>query len=103
MTSLASRTPAATTSDLRVALIGNPNTGKSTLFNALTGLRQKVGNYAGVTVERVEGRYKRPAGGQVVLVDLPGTYSLTAISPDEEIALAVLLGQEADVPRPMSS
>ena len=100
MTSLASRTAAATTSDLRVALIGNPNTGKSTLFNALTGLRQKVGNYAGVTVERVEGRYKRPAGGQVVLVDLPGTYSLTAISPDEEIALAVLLGQEADVPRP---
>jgi ferrous iron transport protein B len=99
MTSLASST-SAVTSDLRVALIGNPNTGKSTLFNALTGLRQKVGNYAGVTVERVEGRYGRPAGGEVTLIDLPGTYSLTALSPDEEIALAVLLGQEEDVPRP---
>lgn len=100
MTSTASRSASAATSDLRVALIGNPNTGKSTLFNALTGLRQKVGNYAGVTVERVEGRYRRGDGGQVTLVDLPGTYSLTALSPDEEIALAVLLGQEADVPRP---
>jgi ferrous iron transport protein B len=99
MTSSASSTSSAT-ADLRVALIGNPNTGKSTLFNALTGLRQKVGNYAGVTVERVEGRYRRPDGGQVTVVDLPGTYSLTALSPDEEIALAVLLGQETDVPRP---
>jgi ferrous iron transport protein B len=99
MTSTASRSAPADI-DLRVALIGNPNTGKSTLFNALTGLRQRVGNYAGVTVERVEGRYRRAGGGQVTLVDLPGTYSLTALSPDEEIALAVLLGQEEDVPRP---
>ena len=99
MTSTASPSASAT-SDLRVALVGNPNTGKSTLFNALTGLRQKVGNYAGVTVERVEGRYRRAHGGHVTLVDLPGTYSLTALSPDEEIALAVLLGQEPGVPRP---
>ncbi|MBB4639496.1 ferrous iron transport protein B [Longimicrobium terrae] len=76
---------------LHVALIGNPNTGKSTLFNALTGMRQRVGNYSGVTVERVEGRY-RDADGPVVLLDLPGTYSLSASSPDEEIALAVLTG-----------
>lgn len=103
MTSLAatpqppSPSPAAA---LRVALIGNPNTGKSTLFNALTGLRQKVGNYAGVTVERVEGSYRRADGGAVTVVDLPGTYSLTALSPDEEIALAVLLGRDPQTPRP---
>ncbi|HEX2188848.1 MAG TPA: ferrous iron transport protein B [Longimicrobiaceae bacterium] len=83
----------------RVALIGNPNTGKSTLFNALTGMRQRVGNYSGVTVERVEGRYTdgdRP----VTVIDLPGTYSLSASSPDEEIALGVLLGRVEGVPAP---
>ncbi len=63
---------------LRVALIGNPNTGKTTLFNALTGLRQKVANYAGVTVERVEGSYRDADGRAVRVTDLPGTYSLTA-------------------------
>jgi ferrous iron transport protein B len=85
---------------LRVALIGNPNTGKSTLFNSLTGMRQRVGNYAGVTVERVEGRYRSESGRPVTVLDLPGTYSLSASSPDEEIALGVLLGRIDDVARP---
>jgi ferrous iron transport protein B len=85
---------------LHVALIGNPNTGKSTLFNALTGMRQRVGNYSGVTVERVEGRYRDADGRPVAVLDLPGTYSLSAASPDEEIALAVLLGRTAEAPAP---
>lgn len=85
---------------LRVAVIGNPNTGKSTLFNALTGLRQRVGNYAGVTVERAEGDFQRSSGGRGLLVDLPGTYSLSASSPDEEIALGVLLGRMAGEQQP---
>ncbi len=84
---------------LHVALIGNPNTGKSTLFNALTGMRQRVGNYSGVTVERVEGRYRDDAGA-VTIIDLPGTYSLSAASPDEEIALAVLTGHAPGIDRP---
>ncbi|HEY0021420.1 MAG TPA: ferrous iron transport protein B [Longimicrobium sp.] len=84
---------------LHVALIGNPNTGKSTLFNALTGMRQRVGNYSGVTVERVEGRY-RDDQGAVTIIDLPGTYSLSASSPDEEIALAVLTGHAPGIDRP---
>src|SRR5688500_9774113 len=84
---------------LHVALIGNPNTGKSTLFNALTGMRQRVGNYSGVTVERVEGRY-RDGDALVTLIDLPGTYSLSASSPDEEIALAVLTGHAHGIDRP---
>jgi ferrous iron transport protein B len=84
---------------LHVALIGNPNTGKSTLFNALTGMRQRVGNYSGVTVERVEGRYRDDAGS-VTVIDLPGTYSLSAASPDEEIALAVLTGHAEGIDRP---
>ena len=83
---------------MRVALIGNPNTGKSTLFNALTGMRQRVGNYSGVTVERVEGRYRGPSGRAVRVLDLPGTYSLSASSPDEEIALSVLLGRAEGMP-----
>ncbi|MDQ8144795.1 MAG: ferrous iron transport protein B [Gemmatimonadota bacterium] len=91
-------TPAPTA--LRVALIGNPNTGKSTLFNALTGLRQRVGNFAGVTVERVEGGYQMPDGRRVTLVDLPGAYSLAATSPDERIALDVLRGHDGREPRP---
>ena len=85
---------------LHVALIGNPNTGKSTLFNALTGMRQRVGNYSGVTVERVEGRYRAESGGLVTVLDLPGTYSLSASSPDEEIALGVLLGRTTGVDAP---
>ncbi|MBW3573149.1 MAG: ferrous iron transport protein B, partial [Gemmatimonadetes bacterium] len=92
--------PAAREGALHVALIGNPNTGKSTLFNALTGMRQRVGNYSGVTVERVEGRYRDADGHSVTVLDLPGTYSLSASSPDEEIALGVLLGRTpgADAP-----
>ena len=85
---------------LRVALLGNPNTGKSTLFNALTGMRQRVGNFAGVTVERVEGFYRGPDGARVTVLDLPGSYSLSASSPDEEIALDVLLGAAKGVPLP---
>ncbi|HEX2202876.1 MAG TPA: ferrous iron transport protein B [Longimicrobium sp.] len=85
---------------LHVALIGNPNTGKSTLFNALTGMRQRVGNYSGVTVERVEGRYRDAAGRPVTVLDLPGTYSLSASSPDEEIALGVLLGRAEGLDTP---
>src|SRR3954470_11677787 len=85
---------------LHVALGGNPNTGKSTLFNALTGMRQRVGNYSGVTVERVEGRYRDAEGRPVAVLDLPGTYSLSASSPDEEIALGVLLGRTQGVATP---
>jgi ferrous iron transport protein B len=85
---------------LHVALVGNPNTGKSTLFNALTGMRQRVGNYSGVTVERVEGRYRDADGRPVNVLDLPGTYSLSASSPDEEIALGVLLGRAEGVAAP---
>ena len=82
---------------LRVALVGNPNSGKSSLFNALTGLRQRVANFPGVTVERVEGNYVH-AGSAVSVVDLPGTYSLSPESPDEAIALDVLHGRARGVP-----
>ena len=80
---------------LRVAIIGNPNTGKTTLFNALTGLRQRVGNFAGVTVERVEGAFRGADGRRVSLLDLPGSYSLSAGSPDEQIALETLMGRDS--------
>ncbi|HTY01050.1 MAG TPA: ferrous iron transport protein B [Bacteroidota bacterium] len=83
-----------------VAFIGNPNSGKTTLFNALTGLRQKVANYPGVTVEKKEGRLLLPDGPPVLLIDLPGTYSLTANSPDEQIAVDVLLGRTDHTPPP---
>ncbi len=82
----------ATQRRIRVALVGNPNTGKSTLFNALTGLRQRVGNFAGVTVERVEGAVRGPQGERITIVDVPGCYGLSPASPDEEIALGVLRG-----------
>jgi ferrous iron transport protein B len=85
---------------LRVALVGNPNTGKTTLFNALTGMRQRVANFAGVTVERVEGSYRGPDGRRVAVLDLPGCYSLSPHTPDEAIALDVLLGRAAGVPLP---
>jgi ferrous iron transport protein B len=85
---------------LRVAIIGNPNTGKTTLFNALTGLRQRVGNFAGVTVERFEGSFKIADGRRVTILDLPGSYSLSAGSPDEQIALEVLLGRDQGQWRP---
>ncbi len=83
-----------------LALVGNPNCGKTTLFNALTGMRQKVGNYAGVTVERKEGTVALPGKGLLTLIDLPGLYSLTPHSPDERIARDVLMGYQNDTPRP---
>lgn len=87
------------TKTLSVALVGNPNTGKSTLFNALTGLRQHVGNYPGVTVELKKGRLNL---GEVSfdLIDLPGTYSLAARSPDEMVAVDLLLGRRPEEPKP---
>ncbi|HET9354963.1 MAG TPA: ferrous iron transporter B [Sphingomicrobium sp.] len=78
-----------------VAVVGNPNAGKSALFNALTGARQKVGNYPGVTVERHVGRAALPSGRPVELIDLPGTYSLDPASPDEAVTRDVLLGRQA--------
>lgn len=77
---------------LRLALVGNPNCGKTALFNQLTGGRQKVANYAGVTVERKEGRFSAPSGRTFQLLDLPGAYSLEAASPDEVITRDVCLG-----------
>ena len=82
------------------ALVGNPNTGKTTLFNALTGLRQKVANYPGVTVEKKEGTGRDRHGNEFRLIDLPGAYSLDAKSPDEEVTCAVLQGERVDTPRP---
>ncbi len=79
----------------RVALLGNPNCGKTALFNALTGARQKVANYPGVTVEKKEGVVHTPADRRVMVVDLPGTYSLRARSPDEEVTRDVVLGRLA--------
>jgi ferrous iron transport protein B len=78
---------------LRVALVGNPNCGKTALFNLLTGARQKVANYAGVTVERKEGLSRLADGTRVAVMDLPGTYSLTPATPDEQVTLEVVLGQ----------
>ncbi|WPO42770.1 ferrous iron transporter B [Tardiphaga sp. 42S5] len=82
-----------TTERFHLALVGAPNSGKTSLFNALTGSRQKVANYAGVTVERKAGAFVTPAGRQVTLLDLPGTYSLRGRSPDEEITRDVVLGK----------
>jgi len=88
-------------SQLTIALAGNPNAGKTTLFNALTGMRQKVGNYPGVTVERKEGLWRFRAGrNSARLIDLPGLYSLDATSLDEQIARDVLTGKLANVPKP---
>ena len=83
-----------------VALVGNPNAGKSALFNALTGARQKVGNYPGVTVERKTGRMSFDDGRPAELVDLPGTYSLDPASPDEAVTRQVLMGQREGERRP---
>ncbi len=77
---------------LRIALVGNPNCGKTALFNLLTGGRQKVANYAGVTIERKEGRFTTPSGRVLQILDLPGTYSFDANSPDEQITRDVLEG-----------
>ncbi len=78
-----------------VALVGNPNAGKTSLFNALTGSRQKVGNYPGVTVERMAGRLPLPDGRTAELIDLPGTYSLDPRSPDEAVTRDAVLGRLA--------
>ena len=83
----------------RIALVGNPNTGKSTLFNCLTGLRQKVGNYPGVTVQRKVGRTLIDST-EVEIVDLPGTYSLAATSPDERVVIDSLQGDVEGLDRP---
>jgi ferrous iron transport protein B len=83
-----------------VALVGNPNAGKSALFNALTGARQKVGNYPGVTVERKSGRMTLDDGRPIELIDLPGTYSLDPSSPDEAVTRDVLFGRQTGERRP---
>ena len=86
-----------------IALLGNPNSGKSTLFNALTGANERVGNWSGVTMEKTEGvallQAKEQGEGEekIKLVDLPGCYSLNAASEDERIALKYVLSHEADV------
>lgn len=87
----------AATTALRLGLIGSPNSGKTTIFNALTGLRARVGNYPGVTVERREGVIDL-AGRRAVIIDLPGTYSLEPISLDEEVVIQVLDGERGDSP-----
>ncbi|MGC4241750.1 MAG: ferrous iron transporter B [Herbaspirillum sp.] len=78
---------------LNIALVGNPNCGKTALFNQLTGARQKVANYAGVTVERKSGAFTAPSGRHVRVMDLPGAYSLQSVSPDERVTQAVLAGR----------
>jgi ferrous iron transport protein B len=94
-----------TTGNLTLALAGNPNSGKTTIFNALTGLRQKVANYPGVTVEKKTGRCHLPATADAParwanIIDLPGTYSLISRSPDEQVAMEVLRGLRPDTPAP---
>ncbi|WP_395747700.1 ferrous iron transport protein B [Prosthecobacter sp.] len=83
-----------------IAIVGNPNSGKTTLFNLLTGLKQKVANYPGVTVEKKIGECYSQHGKKLRLIDLPGAYSLNARSPDEAVLRDVLLGRRADTPRP---
>ena len=80
-------------SPLKIALIGNPNTGKTSVFNLLTGLNQQVGNYPGITVERKQGSVKLPNGSKGTIIDLPGTYSLNASSMDENVVIELLLNR----------
>ena len=80
--------------DIKVALIGNPNTGKTSLFNQLTGLNQKVGNYPGVTVDKKEGTSKLSSTQNALITDLPGTYSINPTSLDESIVLKTLLKKD---------
>ncbi len=91
---MAATTPHVSTTPL-IALVGNPNCGKTALFNRLTGSKQKVGNYAGVTVERKEGQFVSPAGQSWRVLDLPGAYSLLAATPDETITRDVIAGVRA--------
>ena len=81
--------------DWHVALVGNPNCGKTALFNLLTGARQKVANYAGVTVERKAGVARLSDGRAITVIDLPGAYSLHPASPDEQVTLEVIEGRQA--------
>jgi ferrous iron transport protein B len=97
---IAAASPAAMSRNPVYALVGNPNCGKSTLFNALTGLKQKVGNYPGVTVEKKVGTAYSQHGQPITVIDLPGAYSLAARSPDEAVTRDVLLGRRADTPQP---
>ena len=78
---------------IKVALIGNPNTGKTSVFNSLTGLNQKVGNYPGITVDKKEGVCKLSRGVKAHILDLPGTYSLNASSIDENVVIELLLNK----------
>ncbi|MEW6058513.1 MAG: ferrous iron transporter B, partial [Bdellovibrionota bacterium] len=86
----------------RIALVGSPNSGKTTLFNALTGSRQKTGNYAGVTVEKKEGFVELKKGLSIALLDLPGAYSLDARTPDEAITAAMVKGERGDESAPQA-
>src|SRR6188472_3866104 len=86
--------------NLTVALAGNPNVGKSSLFNALTGLRQKVANYPGVTIDRSEGTCVTDSGEELRIVDLPGVVSLAGRSPDERISVDLLQGRIEGMPAP---
>lgn len=97
---MAAAKPTASTTPL-IALVGNPNCGKTALFNRLTGARQKVGNYAGVTVERKEGQFVSPAGQSWRVLDLPGAYSLLAATPDEAITRDVIAGTQAQESAPV--
>ena len=89
-------TAIAATAPLRIALVGNPNSGKTALFNQLTGSRQKVANYTGVTVERKEGRLRAPSGREFAVLDLPGAYSLNALSADEAVTRDVVTGKSRE-------
>src|SRR5256885_7836555 len=91
--------PPSSLRKVTVALLGNPNTGKTTLFNALAGMRQRVGNYPGVTVETKKGHLSWQ-GRRFELIDLPGTYSLAPRSPDEMVAVDLVLGQQKGEARP---
>ena len=94
--------PGGSSSLARVAVIGPPNSGKTTLFNRITGLRQKVANFPGVTVEQHTGLAVLPDGREVRIIDLPGVYSLNPRSEDEQIAYDVLTGTRGDTPRPQA-
>ena len=83
--------------NINVALIGNPNTGKTSVFNALTGMHQQVGNYPGITVEKKIGYYKLPNGTKANILDLPGTYSLNASSIDENVVIELLLNKNDEL------
>ena len=86
-----------------VALVGPPNSGKTTLFNRLTGLRQKVGNFPGVTVEHHTGIVRGENGQEVAVIDLPGIYSLSPVSEDERVTVDVLDGRMDGIKRPTRS